>query len=70
MFALKLPRFFTRLYGKGKRAGISKLTYIRILSSRSYIVFALTLYEMQKDRNFRLPVLLRALRFLFQWDFF
>ena len=28
MFVWKLPRFFTRLYGEGKRAAISKLTYI------------------------------------------
>ena len=41
MFVLKLVRFFTRLYGEGKRAAISKSTYIWTLSSRSYIVFAL-----------------------------
>ena len=41
MFVLKLPHFFTRLYGEGKRAPISKLTYSLIPSSRSYIVLAL-----------------------------
>ena len=41
MFVLKLPRFFTRLYGEEKRATISKLIYISTPSSRSYIVFAL-----------------------------
>ena len=29
MFVLKLPRFFTRLYGEEKSAAISKLTYIK-----------------------------------------
>ena len=38
---LKLPHFFTRQYGEGKRAAISKSTYIWTPSSRSYIVFAL-----------------------------
>ena len=44
MFVLKLPRFFTRLYGDytvEKRAVFTRLTYIWTSSSRSYIVFAL-----------------------------
>ena len=41
MFVLKLPLFFTQLYGEEKRAAISKLTYIGTPSSCSYIVFAL-----------------------------
>ena len=41
MFVMKLARFFTRLYDEGKRAAISKLTYIWTPSSRSDIVFAL-----------------------------
>ena len=41
MFVLKLPPFLTRLYGEGKRAAISKLTYIWTPSCHSYIVFSL-----------------------------
>ena len=41
MFVLKLPRFFTHLYGAGKRAAISKPTYIWTSLSRSYIILAL-----------------------------
>ena len=44
MFVLKLPLFFPRLYGEGKRAAISKLTYIWTPSSGSYIIFALVLF--------------------------
>ena len=43
MFVLKLLSFFTRLYGEGKRAAISKLTYLWNPSSRSYIIFAIVL---------------------------
>ena len=38
---LKLPRFFTHLYGQGKRAAISKLELFLTEWSRSYFVFAL-----------------------------
>ena len=48
MFVLKLPPFFTQLYGDGKRAAISKLTYIWTQSSRSYIVFVLAQGLLQK----------------------
>ena len=41
MFVSKLACIFTRLFGEGKRAAISKSTYIWSPSSRSYIVFAL-----------------------------
>ena len=45
MFVLKLPRFFTRLYGEEKSAAISKLIQIWTPSS-SYIVLALTELEV------------------------
>ena len=41
MIVSKLARFFTWLYGEGKKAAISKSTYIWTPSSRSYIVFDL-----------------------------
>ena len=41
MFVLKLPPFFTRRNGEGKRAAISKLMFIWTTSSCSYIAFAL-----------------------------
>ena len=37
----EIAAFFIRLNGEGKRAAISKLTFIWTPSSRSYIVFAL-----------------------------
>ena len=43
MFVLKLPHFFTRLYGEKKEAAILKLTFIRTPSIRFYIVFALAI---------------------------
>ena len=51
MFVLKLPRFFTRLFGEGKKAAISKLTYIWTPSSRSYIVFALNILTNFENVN-------------------
>ena len=51
MFILKLPPFFTWLNGEGKRAAISKLTFIWTSSSRSYIVFALVYLRFNKERN-------------------
>ena len=46
MFDLKLPRFFTRLYGEWNRAAISRSTYIWTPSSRTYIVFAVVSIEL------------------------
>ena len=51
MLVLKLSHFFTRLYGKGNWAGISKLTYIRTPSSRSYIVLALEKIDLTAPSN-------------------
>ena len=48
MSVLKLPLFFTRLCGEGKRAAISKLTYIWTSLSRSYIALALSIARDQK----------------------
>ena len=45
MFALKLPRFFTRLNGEGN--GNLKSTCLLTASSRSYIVLALILSVAQ-----------------------
>ena len=47
MFVLKLPRFFTRLYGEQKSAAISNLKYIWTSSSRSYKVLALEIFSIK-----------------------
>ena len=43
MFILKLPPFFPRLHGKGKRAAISKLACVSQKRIRSCIVLALAI---------------------------
>ena len=69
MFVLKLPRFFTRLYGEGKRAVISKLTYIWTLLSRSYIVFALVLTKKRPFNIFEMQSFARETSHLWKMHF-
>ena len=47
----KFAALFHRLYGEGKKAAISKLTYIWTPSSRSYIVFALNILTNFENVN-------------------
>ena len=64
MFVLKLPRFFTRLYGKRNSAAISKLTYIWTPSSRSCIILALDTasFDSCKKCTFTVAALNRYMR--------
>ena len=58
MFVLKLPLFFTLLCD-GKRAAISKLTYIWTPSSFSYIALALGLLRFGNEGKYYILECLR-----------
>ena len=48
MFALKLPRFFTRLYGDTKSAAVSKQTYLDSVESFLYCLCSSKIFYRQK----------------------